>query len=47
LSDEQSLLSSRAQRLTATINLIVALGGGWSDAQLTKVDPLRVAVDPI
>jgi len=31
LADEQSALSTRAQRLTAAINLIVALGGGWHD----------------
>ena len=31
LADEQSALSTRAQRLTAAINLIVALGGGWED----------------
>jgi NodT family efflux transporter outer membrane factor (OMF) lipoprotein len=40
LSDEQNLLSARAQRLTATINLIVALGGGWTDSKITKVGPL-------
>jgi len=40
LSDEQNLLSARAQELTATINLIVALGGGWNDAKIVKVGPL-------
>ena len=34
LSDEESALSTRAARLTATVNLIVALGGGWSTAEL-------------
>ena len=34
LSDEESALSTRAARLTATVNLIVALGGGWSSAEL-------------
>jgi NodT family efflux transporter outer membrane factor (OMF) lipoprotein len=34
LSDEESALSTRAARLTATVNLIVALGGGWSAAEL-------------
>jgi NodT family efflux transporter outer membrane factor (OMF) lipoprotein len=34
LSDEESALSTRAARLTATVTLIVALGGGWSTAEL-------------
>jgi NodT family efflux transporter outer membrane factor (OMF) lipoprotein len=34
LTDEESALSTRAARLTATVNLIVALGGGWSTADL-------------
>jgi NodT family efflux transporter outer membrane factor (OMF) lipoprotein len=34
LSDEESALSTRAARLSATVNLIVALGGGWSTAEL-------------
>ena len=34
LSDEESALATRAARLTATVNLIVALGGGWSTADL-------------
>ena len=34
LTDEQTLLSLRAKRLTAAVNLIVALGGGWSEAKL-------------
>jgi NodT family efflux transporter outer membrane factor (OMF) lipoprotein len=34
LSDEESALSTRAARLTATVNLIVALGGGWSASEL-------------
>ena len=29
LADEQSALTTKAQRLTAAVNLIVALGGGW------------------
>jgi len=33
-SDEESALSTRAARLTATVNLIVALGGGWSAGEL-------------
>jgi NodT family efflux transporter outer membrane factor (OMF) lipoprotein len=34
LSDELLLLSTRAERLTAAFSLVVALGGGWSDAKL-------------
>jgi NodT family efflux transporter outer membrane factor (OMF) lipoprotein len=34
LSDEESALSTRAARLTATVNLVVALGGGWSTGDL-------------
>lgn len=37
LSDEQSLLTTRAQRLTAAVNLVVALGGGWSAEKLPEV----------
>jgi NodT family efflux transporter outer membrane factor (OMF) lipoprotein len=34
LSDEESALSTRAQRLSASISLIVALGGGWTTDKL-------------
>ncbi len=34
LTDQLSLLSSRALRLTAAVSLVVALGGGWSDVDL-------------
>ena len=34
LSDQESALSTRAARLTATVNLVVALGGGWTAAEL-------------
>ena len=34
LSDEQALLASRASRLSAVINLVVALGGGWNEGKL-------------
>lgn len=34
LSDEQSLLNTRTSRLAAAINLVVALGGGWSETKL-------------
>jgi NodT family efflux transporter outer membrane factor (OMF) lipoprotein len=34
LSDEESLLTTRQQWVEAAVALIVALGGGWSDAKL-------------
>ncbi|HEV3045670.1 MAG TPA: efflux transporter outer membrane subunit [Roseiarcus sp.] len=34
LSDEESLLSTREQRVEAAVALVVALGGGWTEAQL-------------
>jgi len=34
LSDEESLLSTREQRLLDAVSLIVALGGGWNDGKL-------------
>jgi len=34
LSDEESLLATREQRLLAAVSLIVALGGGWDEAKL-------------
>jgi NodT family efflux transporter outer membrane factor (OMF) lipoprotein len=34
LSDEESLLATREQRLLAAVSLIVALGGGWDQAKL-------------
>lgn len=40
LSDELSLIQTRASRLAASVSLIVALGGGWD-----RVDPPRVAQD--
>jgi NodT family efflux transporter outer membrane factor (OMF) lipoprotein len=40
LSDELSLIQTRASRLSAAASLIVALGGGWD-----KVDLPRVAYD--
>ncbi|MDE3177565.1 MAG: efflux transporter outer membrane subunit [Pseudomonadota bacterium] len=39
LADEQTLLSTRAQRLSAVVNLIVALGGGWSRDKLPAIEP--------
>ena len=37
LSDEESALTTREQRFAAAVALIVALGGGWSEAQLPAV----------
>jgi NodT family efflux transporter outer membrane factor (OMF) lipoprotein len=34
LSDELLLLATRAERLTAAVSLVVALGGGWNDSKL-------------
>jgi NodT family efflux transporter outer membrane factor (OMF) lipoprotein len=34
LSDEESLLSTREQRLLDAVSLIVALGGGWNEMKL-------------
>lgn len=34
LSDEESLLATREQRLLAAVSLIVALGGGWDETKL-------------
>jgi NodT family efflux transporter outer membrane factor (OMF) lipoprotein len=34
LSDEESLLTTREQRVLAAVSLVVALGGGWTEAQL-------------
>jgi NodT family efflux transporter outer membrane factor (OMF) lipoprotein len=37
LSDEESALSTRAQRLTASVTLVVALGGGWTTDKLPSL----------
>ena len=42
LSSEQSALTIRQSRLTASVSLIEALGGGWSASQL----PLRMKGEP-
>ncbi len=39
LNDRESALSTRAARLTAMVNLVVALGGGWSTAELPLTSP--------
>jgi outer membrane protein TolC len=36
LNDEENAVSTRAQRLSAAINLVVALGGGWSAQELAE-----------
>ena len=40
LSDQESALTSRAQRMTAAVSLVVALGGGWSAADLPPLTAL-------
>ena len=37
LADEESLLASKASRLSAAVQLVVALGGGWDVADLPQV----------
>jgi NodT family efflux transporter outer membrane factor (OMF) lipoprotein len=37
LSDEESALTTRSQRMAAAVSLIVALGGGWTRAELPAV----------
>ncbi|MDQ0475138.1 efflux transporter outer membrane subunit [Labrys wisconsinensis] len=44
LSDEESLLTTREQRLAAAVSLIVALGGGWDTTQLPS--PAAAAAGP-
>lgn len=34
LTDEELLLTTRAERLTAAFSLVVALGGGWNESKL-------------
>jgi NodT family efflux transporter outer membrane factor (OMF) lipoprotein len=43
LADAQTLLSIRQNRLTASVALIQALGGGWSTAALGSPPPTAVA----
>jgi NodT family efflux transporter outer membrane factor (OMF) lipoprotein len=40
LSNEQSALTVRLNRLTASANLIKALGGGWNTTQLPAPEPI-------
>jgi outer membrane protein TolC len=44
LSAEQTLLTIRLNRLTASANLVLALGGGWRDSDLPR--PIRSAAQP-
>jgi NodT family efflux transporter outer membrane factor (OMF) lipoprotein len=41
LSDEESALTTRAQRMAAAVNLIVALGGGWTRDALPTLASLQ------
>jgi NodT family efflux transporter outer membrane factor (OMF) lipoprotein len=43
LNAEETLISLKTQRLVAAVNLIVALGGGWSTADLPKGPEGRAA----
>jgi outer membrane protein TolC len=40
LSNEQSALTVRLNRFTASANLIKALGGGWNTTQLPAPEPI-------
>ena len=40
LTAEQTLLTVRLNRLTASANLVLALGGGWRDSDLPAPMPL-------
>jgi outer membrane protein TolC len=41
LSDEETALSIRQTRLTDSVSLIEALGGGWDTTQLPSGDAVR------
>jgi outer membrane protein TolC len=38
LNDEQNLLATRFSQLSAVVNLIVALGGGWDETKLPRLN---------
>jgi outer membrane protein TolC len=43
LSNERTALALTARRLAASVNLVKALGGGWSETQLALgSDPIKV-----
>jgi NodT family efflux transporter outer membrane factor (OMF) lipoprotein len=44
LGDEEAALSTRAQRLADVVSLIVALGGGWTTADLPKIDLTKTGI---
>ena len=46
LTDEESALTSRAQRLTAVVTLVVALGGGWSTDELPTLTTAALTSTP-
>jgi outer membrane protein TolC len=41
LSDQQTAVNFRMQEMVASIQLIKALGGGWSDAQIPSSKEIR------
>ena len=43
LNDQQSLASIQIQRMTATVSLIEALGGGWDRSQLPTPEQVKLA----
>ena len=43
LSARQALITSQRDRITAAVQLIAALGGGWSTSQPVQVQPDRLA----
>ena len=46
LTDEESALSTRAQRLTDVVDLIVALGGGWRAEDLPPLATIAAEAPP-
>ena len=46
LTAEEALLSTQAQVQTAAVDLIVALGGGWSQSMLPDVRAQTSAIPP-
>jgi len=46
LSNQQTAVGLRRQQMTATVQLIEALGGGWDASQLPKPQALGTGADP-